>query len=186
MKATPFFLSLIIFILEGNSPALSQQETKVLSVAARAKTSPAVFEGKVLRKISFWDNSHTGIYTANIIEIYKVFGGNILTETVEIVTPGGTVGTESESASEGPELKPGDTGMFFCEYSRMLNAAADSLRYSYVLSLSPQGFIKYDLAGKAASDAFKKYTQVEKEIYSPIRKVTGQPYKSIKKFSLAE
>ena len=37
-----------------------------------------IAEGKVIEKKSFWNNEHTMIYTANTIEVYKLFKGNLV------------------------------------------------------------------------------------------------------------
>src|SRR3954470_9290841 len=65
----------------------------------KINNSSLIIEGKVVSKKSFWNDAHTMIYTANIIEVYKSFKGNTTEKTVEIVTQGGSVGTDAISVS---------------------------------------------------------------------------------------
>ena len=73
-----------------------------------------IAEGKVIEKKSFWNNEHTMIYTANTIEVYKLFKGNLVEKSIEVITEGGGVGNQYIETSDLLNLDQGQTGIFFC------------------------------------------------------------------------
>lgn len=74
-----------------------------VSLEQRITQSSAVIEGLVIDKISYWNDEHSQILTANFIEVYKVFKGENIPETVAVVTPGGQV--DMEVLVVHPEMK---------------------------------------------------------------------------------
>lgn len=130
--------------------------------------SSLIIEGKVIGKRSYWNESHTMIFTANQVEIYKVFKGNTEKRTIEVVTVGGTVDNTSIHASHLLELKLDDIGVFFC---------ANKTKDSYDVYSSSQGFFKYDLHRKKAFAPFVQYDDIEKGLYRDLKDKTGEPMK---------
>jgi hypothetical protein len=57
-----------------------------------AASSDIVEEVKLRTQYSYWNTAHDMIYTSNVIELYKVFKGNLTAEKIEVLTIGGTVG----------------------------------------------------------------------------------------------
>src|SRR5215212_2416363 len=66
--------------------------------------STLIIEGKVVAKRSAWNTSHTMIYTASQVEVYKVFKGSLQSKTIDIITIGGTVDGHVVQASHLLEL----------------------------------------------------------------------------------
>src|SRR5205814_9709852 len=81
----------------------------------KINNSTLIVEGKVTDKKSFWNDTHTMIFTVNTIEVYKLFKGNITENTIEIMTQGGSVGKDAISVSHVLQLEVGRIDMFFCE-----------------------------------------------------------------------
>lgn len=80
----------------------------------KIKNSSLILEGKVVTQKSFWNPQHTMIFTSNKVEVYKTFKGQIVEDTVEVLTQGGNVGLDYISTSDLLTLEKGQTGIFFC------------------------------------------------------------------------
>lgn len=157
-------LSLCVFFYFAAS---SQCLIKEISLQQRNSNSTLIIEGRVVSSYSFWNESRTMIYTSNRVEVLKIFKGNLSSSSIEIITEGGIVGYRMIKADPSLLLTQGETGIFMCEpvkRSRVLpqNTTGLSRFQAYA---SVQGFIKYDLNEGTASDAFKKYLDIENELY---------------------
>ena len=82
-KVLLFFIALTLI-----STDLSAQ-LQAVPLEQRVENSSLVFEGKVLRKSSFWDTDRKHIYTSNLVSVYKVFKGELSNSIVEVITIGG-------------------------------------------------------------------------------------------------
>lgn len=172
-----------LFVLLISVQAFSQM--RELTFSEKIENSKLVFEGKVIRKTSSWNEEHTLIYTSNTIEIYKIFKGNIVSSQIDILTEGGQVENEIQEATSSLELKEGDIGVFMVEEASSV-IKPQVIRKFFRAYGGPQGFIKYDLLEKTASDPFKKYNTIQNDVYKAITDKTGQSYKVIKPFSIDE
>jgi hypothetical protein len=178
---TLFMVSALIVIA---SPAFSQ--ITELPFSQKVKNATDIFEGKVIRKSCFWNEQHSLIYTSNIIEIYKVFKGNIHSTEVEIITEGGMVDNEMQAASSTLELSENSIGVFMTEPSIVTNLKTkDSKTPAFKVYGSTQGFIIYDLSEKMAADPFKKYNNIKKDVYKAIKRETGLSYRVVKPFNIS-
>jgi hypothetical protein len=84
--------------------------TYELPLPQKVNESTAIFEGKVISKNSFWNASQDFIYTSNVIQVYKVFKGNITSGQVEIISEGGTIGLIMIKAEPSLQLNIDDVG----------------------------------------------------------------------------
>jgi hypothetical protein len=170
---------LFFIVLALNSTDLSAQ-LQAVPLEQRVEKSTLVFEGKVLRKSSFWDTDRRHIYTSNLVTVYKVFKGELSNSNVEVITIGGMVGNQMEKVSYGLDLQEGSVGVFTCIPNNTKLASS-----SKNLQLRPyaeiQGFIHYDLATGTARDVFKVYKNVSREIYPVLQKLTHSNYKVMNK-----
>ena len=82
-----------------------------ISLSEQVNASSQIIEGKVISKKSYWDADHGKIYTANTIEVYKVFKGKDQS-FVEVITQGGTVGMKIHQVNPSLKLRIGDVGVF--------------------------------------------------------------------------
>ncbi|MBL7936487.1 MAG: PKD domain-containing protein [Bacteroidia bacterium] len=162
-------LSLILIVFACQS-AIGQCMMKQIPLSNRTTNSALIIEGKVVSKTSFWNAAHNMIYTSNIVEVYKVFKGNLTTTSIEILTMGGTVDYNRITVEPSLSLKPGDIGVFTCENVKRFNLENTNRTAlpQYEAYASSQGFIRYDLNSQTASDPFYKYNNIETELYSAI------------------
>ena len=133
----------------------------------RVEQASLILEGKVTARKSFWDAARQNIYTANTIEVYKLFKGRLTDPTqLEIITEGGTVGDRMHIFSATLALQPGQQGIFFLEASRF--ATANQVlpgRPLYSVYSSLQGFIQYRLPHNQATEPFRTYQNIQTELY---------------------
>lgn len=168
---------LMLFSLIASSTALAQLYP--VSLDQRVANSKVIFEGKVISSKSYWDEKHFNIYTANVVEVYKVFKGNLTASTVELITLGGTVGSERETVTHTLELENGYVGVFMV-YPETIKPAQNPNLKSYRAYADSQGFVKYNLIDKSAADPFTTYESFS-YLYSEITKRTKTQYKELKK-----
>ncbi|HEV2829765.1 MAG TPA: DUF4214 domain-containing protein [Pyrinomonadaceae bacterium] len=143
-----------------------------LSLQERTAASALIVEGEVVSQESFWDAPHYNIYTRNLINVYKVFKGNVSSTQIEIVTEGGTVGLQKQVTTPALALANGEMGVFFCEPSAIIDPLKQTSAQSFVAYGSVQGFIHYNLAEGTASEPFRIYSGIESELYDSIIDLT--------------
>lgn len=167
-KAT-FLSTLLCSILHSRSQVLYP-----VSMEQKIQQSSLVAEGRVLSQESFWNSQHTMIFTSNKVEVYKVFKGSLLKDTIEVMTQGGTVGGQNVSVSELLSLCKDDTGIFFCFPNELRLRAPRTANVLYDVYSSAQGVLKYDLKAQTANAPFARFERIETELYSTIQKMTGR------------
>lgn len=182
MKKLP--LLTVLFALAQINGTYAQGIVEV-PLSERLDVSTAVFEGKVLDQTSFWNPEHTRIFTANNVEVYKVFKGAVSVSNVEVIYEGGIVGNDMETVSHGLELTKGDYGIFLLQSASVINSpSAISINNKFEPFAGIQSFIIFDLADRVAVDPFKTYTYIENQLYSEIQNHLGGSYKVVKPFDL--
>lgn len=155
-----------------HSNSFSQSLSRV-SLERKVQNSDLILEGKVKGQQSFWDSQQRFIYTVNTVEVYKIFKGTADGATVEIITMGGTVGTQHMQASDLLSLSKGDIGVFFCHPNKAgLRSPVTGKILSDVWS-SSQGFYKYDFTLETARAPFDTYEGIENVFYQEIQTRTG-------------
>ena len=134
----------------------------------RVNQSTTIVEGAVTSQYSYWNSDNTMIYTANVVELYKIFKGNVTGESIEIITEGGTVGMNRISVEPSLTLNVGDVGMFTCiPVTRVKNnPLSRNALPQFEAYASLQGFVKYDEAANTASDPFRTYLDLQTEVYN--------------------
>jgi hypothetical protein len=90
------------------------------SLQKRIDHSDLVIEGRVVAQTSSWDAEQKNIYTINTIEVYRIFKGLWEQEQVQVVTLGGTIGTEKHVAQPALELDMSQTGVFLLALNRQI------------------------------------------------------------------
>lgn len=139
-----------------------------------ATNASDIIEGKVIEQRSFWNPAHTMIYTSNKIEVYKNFKGLVQSATIEVVTTGGTVGTERIEASDLLTLDKGNTGIFFCYPNSIQLASPFTGNQLYDVYAGSQGFIQYNINAKTASGPFLRYNNIQNILYPELVQKTGR------------
>lgn len=144
----------------------------------RINNANIIIEGKVVSQHAFWNIEHTLIYTANTIDIYKIFKGTVATSQINIITEGGMLETRLHVVEPSLQLEVGQTGIFFL--SPTANPYITNSFDSFEPHASAQGHIKYDLITQTANDPFKKYPTINTSLYSLIEQRLGVKYKELK------
>src|SRR5580765_8079803 len=86
---------------------LQAQALYPVSFDEKVKNAPVIVEGIVENQTSFWNTAHTMIFTSNKVRIYKSFGAAPVSEYIQVLTQGGTVGNINVKASDLLELEKG-------------------------------------------------------------------------------
>lgn len=112
-----------------------------------ANVSDCIFEGQVIRSDSYWNADSTYIYTSHTVEITKIFKGDLICGTVEVINPGGRVGDTQLMLSHHLTLRTGELGVFFCNITNMELSQVDFYPETeptpIEITFSEQGFYRY-------------------------------------------
>lgn len=155
-----------------------------VTIDDRIKSSPAILEGTVLGRQSYWNAAQDNIYTLHEIEVYKVFKWNLGTAVPQkfyMVTEGGTVGLIKQQVTSVLDLEPGQTGIFFCNPSQInINGVSQNL-VRFESNSGPQGFIRFDEQQQFARDPYEMYT-INPDLYNYIMDAVGAKFTEIKTY----
>lgn len=176
--STFFLLAFICLTITAKS-----QELISMPLGSRVSQSSLIVEGKVIGKKSFVDKDNLNIYTANEVEVYKVFKGSLDTGYIQIITPGGTIGLQKEVVHPSLELIIGDVGVFMMRSNSVLTTKKNNAPL-YQPYASVQGFVKYNLAQNTASSVFDQFSSIEQELYNTISDLSGEAYTEVVPFSI--
>lgn len=162
-----FFLSTVM-----SFKSVAQELMVEVSLPKQVQSSSQIIEGKVISKASFWDDNHHNIYTVNTIEVYKVFKGQTITETLEVITPGGSVGDKSEVVTPSLTLNVGEIGVFMLHDNNVsiTNGTSQSKFKPYA---SSQGFYKYDLQNNKVFNPFMSKVGISTTFHNTIKALTN-------------
>ena len=167
------FTWLMIIILSSALDGVYAQALYPVSIDVKIAKSSHIVEGKVLAQKSVWNAGHTMIFTANTVEVYKVFKGTLQFGIIELMTTGGTVGTETVEASDLLTLEKGNVGIFFCYPNTIDLRSPATNNLLYDVYSSGQGCYVYDLKAKSASAPFVRYSSIQNQLYKELIDKTG-------------
>lgn len=175
---------LLLFVLSLTS-LNAQDLLREASLERQIDNSSLIVEGKVISKKSFWDAENKHIYTANTIQVYKVFKGEPLA-TIEVITLGGTVGLKAEIVSPSLKLKNGDLGIFTLYNNNrvtMKSSEKSSLK-QFMPYGSSQGFYKYNLYDNVAVNPFNVKQGITSSFYNEVMTYTKSSYVELADFDV--
>ncbi|MFZ1528505.1 MAG: zinc-dependent metalloprotease [Ferruginibacter sp.] len=174
LAKTAIFIAITGFI----SFNLNAQALYPVALTEKVQQSAIIAEGKVEEQFSFWNPAHTMIYTSNKLKVYKIFKGSVQSEFIDVITMGGTVGTESIEASDLAILQKGEIGLFFCYPNsiNLRNPVSNELMFD--IYSSAQGVLRYDLQTKEADAPFASYKNIVNNLYPAVIEKTGRPYEN--------
>lgn len=176
MKKNYIAIAAILPLLLFYSSSIFSQALYEVSLDEKVAHSSLIIEGTVVGKTSFWNAAHTLIFTSNKIKLHKLFKGETTETELELLTQGGSVGTDYLEVSDLADLSVGETGIFFC-YPNVLglrSPASNSVLWD--IYSSAQGFIRYDLTTKIADAPFVKYQDITSKLYPAITQKTGKAF----------
>ncbi|WP_400192569.1 matrixin family metalloprotease [Hymenobacter sp. B81] len=144
-----------------------------LDPAARAQRATLVVEGEVLEQRSFWDAPRRRIYTAHTVRVFRLLKGTLPAGAREltVLTEGGQVGNELQVLTNTLALRRGEQGLLFLTPSRLSGTAAGA----WEVYASQQGFVRYDLVELSAAEPFRRYPQIDAELYRQLLPGLSQP-----------
>ncbi|WP_299223253.1 T9SS type A sorting domain-containing protein [uncultured Psychroserpens sp.] len=183
MKKTTLkgILTLIACALLIAQKPQAQELIYEVPLTTQVQSSTQIIEGKVISKESFWDADQNNIYTANTVEVYKVFKGNPTLTTVEVITPGGTVGLHAEIVTPSLSLSKGDIGIFMLQDNTIHLTSQASQLYKFQAFASSQGFYKYNQKANIAANPITSVYGIENSFHNSIKQITNSVPVVIKK-----
>ena len=132
--------------------------------------SSLVVEGKVRSQTGVRDAANKNIYTVHEIEIFKIFRGVPVANTVNVVTQGGTVGLEMDRVSNALELEVGEMGLFMLRFASIDFPITDAF---YSPTEGVLGFIRYDLVIWEAQGVYESYPEITEGFYEQVTSTIG-------------
>ena len=174
MKNT--FTILLSFLCIAVSQNTMSQALYPVSMDEKVEQSTLIAEGTVLSQYSFWNPSHTLIFTSNKVKLHKIFKGRMQESEIEVVTQGGTVGTDVLDVSETAILAVGETGVFFCFPHQLGLRDPRSQKMLWDIYSSAQGFLRYDVQEKIADAPFARFQSISNKLYPTLVQKTGRNY----------
>lgn len=184
-RAIPFWklCCLPVFLLVQGQISFGQCATIFKPLSERVSESAIIVEASVLKQEAFYGDAYGLIYTNNLLEIYKVFKGQVTSQFIEVVTMGGVLSDQALVVHPSLELNSGQVGIFMLKVyegnkidaskSQILRPVADT--YS---------LIKFDPSLQKASDGGKKTFFNRQSLYNELESLTGLKPKSIKALPL--
>lgn len=173
-------LSCMFFILVVGQ-MFAQCNMYELSLSQKVEKASAIFEGRVKSKHCFWNAQHSLIFTSNIVEVYKIFKGNVGNSEVAIITEGGMVGDEMHTIEPNVNLNIGDVGIFMALPTTITDTSNVP---SFMCYGNTQGFFKYDPITKSATVPFRRYDDIQNDLYATIIHLIGATINVIQPFDL--
>ena len=147
------------------------------SFAIKTQASSLIVEAKIIQKQSFWNDANNRIYTANEIEIYKVFKGQVSSRRHYVITQGGTIGNDKLEVIPSLQLTVGEIGVFMLENSTAQLSSVNGIKLDPVAE--EQAFYRYDeISGKALSpfDNYHTVTALHNDIQVQANQLFNEIY----------
>lgn len=174
-------LLLATLVMGYSVPQLFSQCALIpVSLESRVQNSDLIVEAVLLRKESFRNPENNNIYTANYLEIYKVFKGSPASDQVVLISPGGKIEDDVEEVIPSIYTEVGIAGIFFLYNSNVLG---DHVYENYRPYSGPQACIYYDKIDGSGRDVFNEYPNVRGQIHTIIMELSGQSTQTIKKLN---
>lgn len=173
------FSGLILLCKLLFSYQLIAQSLYPILIDEKVQRSTLIVEGKVLQQYSFWNETHTMIYTANTVEVYKSFKGKLQEQTLEVITVGGSVNGKAIHASDLLTLEKEQVGVFFLLPNAKGIRSPKTKKVLYDVYSSSQGFLHYDLNKNKASAPFVNFSSIEEQLYKTLTDKTKKSFETI-------
>ncbi|TGV01977.1 T9SS type A sorting domain-containing protein [Flavivirga rizhaonensis] len=176
-------IAITLIYLFNSSVLFAQQLLREIPLQQQIENSSLVVEGKVISKKSFrgLDNN---IYTANTVEIYKVFKGEPIT-SVDVITKGGAIGMECQMVIPSLNLRKGDLGVFTL-YNNDISISDKNKITNKLFKVygAKQGFYKYNLHDDIVTNTLHGEKGISSTFYKKITGHTKSNYKNVSHFDV--
>ncbi len=140
----------------------------------KIQNATLIAEGEVVEQKSFWNDSRTMIFTSNTVEVYKTFKGSVSEKTIEVLTEGGSVGSNFVDVSDVLKLMKGNIGIFFCTPNSINLKSPFTKKNLFAVYSDDQGFLRYNKNQNIAYAPFSSYEKIESNLYNLIQQKTGK------------
>jgi len=161
----------------------SQCAIEPWSLQKRVDLSSLVIEGKIIDQYAFRENGKNAIYTASVIEVYKIFKGQVSSPyRVELITFGGQIGLEKHHADPELELQKNEVGIFLLN-SNIIDIpdfVKNNNKPKYQGTASVQSFISYDFDENRAYDVSETFNGITTVFYETLQNITKNTLKLVK------
>jgi hypothetical protein len=132
--------------------------------------SVMVVEGRVISQQSFWDDARQNIYTANNVEVSRVYKGlSQVAASVTVITPGGIVDDQMQLVSECVQHSIGDRGLF-CLVPCLADIPVGKAWEHYGWA---HGFFAYQFEANAVAHPFHASTDIA-AFRKRVERLTGE------------
>ena len=171
----PYVLLMFLFGVFLSTPAHTQCGLLPSVLEDRLAEGHLVIEGKVLQQNAFWGKDRTMIYTANQVEVYKIFKGRVQTDKVEVITIGGVIGDDMFQVTPSLNLEIGQTGVFVLK--KYAGSKIDDDRKDLWVGVAENAsFLAYDPKAQQVKDVFEETALPLDVFYERITRATGKDY----------
>lgn len=150
------------------------------TIRQRTDLADLVIEGRIIKTTPFWNQSHTKIFTSNLVDISRIFKGEVVGEQIEIITQGGVVGEDFSIIADGLKFTSGVEGVFFLKSNAILPNLGNTQNLAY--TSKKNDFIQYHFEefNPPASDLTGHYKNINSEIWKNIVLSSRTPIRQIK------
>ena len=183
MKISPFaLLGVLVCLCISNKNLIAQCTTLHPEIEEQFAKSELVVEGKVIATESFYDKEAAFIYTKNLITVHKAFKGIPKSETITLITLGGTIDDEAIVFSGALKLDIGASGVFFLrQYAGHRIASETSLFYRPLAE--QDSYISYRPDWKEAYSYGQVYYKLE-SLYEKLERLGGSSFIELQEATL--
>lgn len=147
----------------------------------------AIVEGRFLNKRSFWNESHTDIFTVYTLQVYKVLKGAITGPNIEIILPGGRVGDVGQQMPGNPPIQEQTVALMFLVPATQISIGSTMSRDQQFKPLyGPYSAVVYDADASSTVGVgyLRSYHNIARTLYEPLALQIGHPLKEISYFDV--
>ena len=151
-----------------------------ISLQDQVTNSALVIEGQVMSERAFETTAPNFIYTAYKIKVTKIFKGRLSDKYVEIIAPGGIVGSRVIDVNPRLTVQEGEYATFFLEQQHtdavQERSAGHPMYRGYA---SQQSVFAYDSETGQVRGVFETYPDISDSWYRAVRASTQEPIRSV-------
>lgn len=173
MIVNRIIITLFVLVQTWNSAAIAQCAQLSLPLETRVGLSDVIVEGRVIDQYAFEGPLYDMIYTTHVVEVLKVFAGNVTSRQIEITTPGGILGDKAVSVSPSLDLQLGALGVFMLRQCSGLPLAASESRFLLPVTAT-SSFIETGNTDRI-KDGIRVFDDPA-DLFHTISTATGRPY----------
>lgn len=141
-------LPLLVLLLFSTHFRLMHAQSVLIPIADRIGMAELILEGQVVATKSFRDPQLGGaIGTRHSVVVTHVFQGKIRTDSIDIVSNGGTIDDITQIWSHSLQMGPGDKGIFLCNPVAGIDLRPAAVPHDHFRVVAGiQGYFSYPIA----------------------------------------